>query len=84
MSEDRPSVSVPAWLVGLLLLVAVAPLLIALVPMMKCPECEAFWRTIWSGGPIPETVPVCRTCHWNPKITLLRKWAYRPAQEKIR
>ncbi len=85
MSEARPSGSMSPWLVGLILIVAIAPLVMAFVPMVKCPECEIFWRTIYSGGPIPERFPFwCRTCNNNPKTTLLRKWTYRPVQEKIR
>jgi len=65
-------------LVGGALLVA-ALVLVALVPLADCPECEggriAVVTSIETKG--GDEIAGCTTCDDRKKVSLLKKWSYR-------
>ena len=66
-------------LVAGVLLVAVF-VVIALVPMADCPECEGGAVAVVTKIELPhggDEIAGCTTCNDKTKVTLLKKWTYR-------
>ncbi len=80
LSNGRSSVT--ALLVCLVVLVGLAVLFIALVPVPTCPDCEApddFRRAMLMtnralGYPVYSPDEICKRCHGRGRLTLLAKW----------
>ena len=80
------SSSVTTWLVGGILLVAIAAVVIAFVPLVECPDCEgSAERKILIGlGTHPYyRNESCPRCSKTGKLSLLNRWTH-PTDEQAR
>jgi hypothetical protein len=78
---DARSVSITPWLVGLVLLVAVAAVLIAFVPIAECSLCngkgDINYRGSWGGDAMP--ILPCHRCAGSGRLSFFKRWSYRTA-----
>jgi hypothetical protein len=76
--SNRRSSSVTALLGGLVVLIGLAGLM-AMVPMVKCPNCDGsgvFVPLVISGRDDGSSWPRCPYCVGNGKVRLLKKWMW--------
>src|SRR5258707_542969 len=81
MSEcnRRPSASLTPWLVAGVLLVAVAAMLIAFVPLTACPVCAEPGSPLYWRGNLSFK---CRFCFGKERVSGLKKWSHRIAEAR--
>lgn len=74
MADSHPSSSATVWLVCGVLLFAVVIVVITLVPIMDCPECEGGQVAhVREGPPMAEVLP-CPQCTGKKRVTPLTAW----------
>ena len=61
-------------LAALILLVLVATIVVAFLPLLSCPRCEGRPWERFAGGTLSSP---CSLCLGRRRITLLRNWDYR-------
>lgn len=66
-SERRSSGSVTPWLMGLVLLVWLAAVVAAFVPVVPCPSAHHEWD-------VYTPPPMCGLCKDKLRVSLLGKW----------
>src|SRR2546428_5549496 len=97
LGKSNPCVSATPWLVCLVLLVAVAVFVVAFVPMAECPDESSFVRGLEdmnrsnSLPPDPNRACEialilhdsvnCQICKGTGKVSLLKKWTRRTADQ---
>ena len=68
--ESKRPGSITFLLVGLVLLVTVAGLFVAFVPVVLCPECKGEPFAGWTNGHDPDS----SRCWDRYRITILNRW----------
>ena len=79
-SSNRPAGAVTFLLVGVVLLVGLAVVVAALVPVVECPENWYHARVVDAtnrGKPYPP----CDRCHGRGRVTMLNRWLKGPGGE---
>jgi hypothetical protein len=82
MSEPERSRTgaAPPWLIGVILLVGLAVVLAAVVPMVECPDTWYHARVVDAsirGKPYPP----CDRCQGRGRVTLINRWLKGPGGE---
>jgi hypothetical protein len=83
-SRQDPAKGFAGPILGGVVLVAMAASTMAFVPLVECPRCRAYRESVFGridGGPDRiEDLVNCRLCSNRERVSLPKKWKWKPGQ----